>query len=120
MNSLWKEMAVRAPVVTAAALTVVLIFSKILDHDLPPWMYFATATFTLIFTSLIIYLHFNRKKSTTLLIKAQNFEKISTDGGEFSIGVNGGNIESVEIDNVKAKDIKTGGGDFIVGIKDKS
>lgn len=119
MNSLWREMAIRAPVVTAAALTVVLIFSKILDRDLPPWIYFVIAAFTFIFSSLIIYLHLSKRKSSTLIIKAQEFEKISTEGGDFSIGENSGNIDSVEIDGVKAKDIKTGGGNFFVGVKGK-
>lgn len=119
LNLPWKEIAIKAPAVTAATLAVILVFSKILDRDLPPWIYIVVAAFILFFSSFVIYLHFNKKKAATVVIKDQVLEKINTDGGDFSVGAKGGTVDSLAIDNVKVKDVKTGGGDFIVGIKDK-
>ncbi len=117
MESIFKETVKKAPVITAAFVFVIHIFSKILDKNIPIWMLAVIATLTFFLSVLVIYINRNKEKNHDLQITNQKISGIDTEKGDFTIGTKSPESKKLIIDKNIIKEVNTGGGDFTVGTK---
>lgn len=117
MDQIFKETAKKAPVITLVLVTVIYIFSKLIEKEIPIWQLVIIALSTLIITSLVIYFHYKNKQERDVKISNQDISEIKTKGGDFTIGSKDSSINNLLIEKTKIKDVSTDGGEFFIGKK---
>ncbi|MCT7947171.1 hypothetical protein [Shewanella septentrionalis] len=117
MENIFKETLKKSPIITLAIALPYAIFTKILDLEFNIEIITIIILSTVAISYLTIYLKLRKKIKSEIKISEQEIENIKTDGGDFLIGTNNLDSESIIIEKNTVKGVETGGGNFTVGVR---
>jgi hypothetical protein len=117
VDEIFKETAKRSPVITLTFVTVIYLFSKLIEKEIPIWQLVIIALSTLTITSLVIYFHYKNKQEKDVKISNLDISEIKTKGGDFTIGSKDADVHNLLVEKAKIKDVSTDGGEFFIGKK---
>lgn len=115
MEQVFKTTAKSAPIITAVLVFILMIAAKFFEKDVPYWVLAAFILGCFILVYLIVFLYYRKNNKSSIKVSSQKISIVDTNGGDFTVGVQGKSSEKVFVDNNEIQGIKTGGGNFTVG-----
>lgn len=125
MEKVLIQTAKKAPVVTAALVIFVYVISQIIDKNLPVWALVLIACLTFALSSIVIIFVERHKMQgqgnlhSDVSVTGNDLSDVKTGGGDILVGTSGGVSSRTKVEGNNLLGVDTNGGDLTIGVKNE-